>query len=1543
MCRNIQWVGIVLFQICFCQLLFAALPVTEGLVLHLDAGDLALADGTAVASWDAASQATASAQPVYVANDSVFNSLPVVRFDGIDDWMALPSPAPFNVGSVTMFAVGKFIPDGSNQYMVAGQDGGGDDRIRISIDGGFEYRIGSSGWRAVNTGAIDENVHIFEILSTAEGFLDGAGVGTAANSSTETPVALNIGSYNRGEKDFLSGDLAELIIFNRVLTTGERNEVGAYLETKYALTTDYAGVNPQVHTPIPSDGSQNIPLDAVLSFQSPAEVDNPVYDVYFGVSNTVPVLVSEGQTETTFDPYGSDLLQPGQAYNWRVDIQGGAQGSVWSFTTRSESLASLQADMNEDSVVDILDLKMLSEWWLSTTSAPVNIDQSGKIDMKDYASVSSMWKKNGPAPAGYVISRCGPADFKVADADEITMIYVDSADYTVCQIAAECLADDIAQICGTKPAIVHSLEGLSGHVIFIGTLGRSAAIDTLAADSKINVSDVTGQWETFALEVVDSPVASVDRGLVIVGSDRRGTAFGVFDLSEKMGVSPWFWWADVPVRFREQIIVRDGRYKEGPPSVKYRGIFINDEDWGLHPWSKYTYSPEDGYIGPKTYQKVFELLLRLKANHIWPAMHGCTKAFNAFEANKVIADEYAIVMGSSHCEQMLRNNVWEWYRWSPSDGSSRGNWDWCTNSTKITEYWQDRVKVNATYENVYTTGMRGIHDGSMPCSGASSAQKVWKMENEVFPAQRQMLADWVNPDPSKVPQIFCPYKEVLGLYDMNMQVPDDIILAWPDDNHGYIRRLSNSAEQGRSGRAGVYYHLSYWGSPHDYLWLSSIGPGLIWEEMKKAHDYGADQVWIFNVGDIKPAEISMEFALQMAWDINRWNHTNLQQYLEQWAWREFGPKHKTEIAEILADYYRLGLTRKPEHMASGGAAFSLIHYNDEAQRRIDAYKTLEEKASAVYQSLASIYKDAFYQLVLYPVRGASLMNQKILYAKKSQHYASQGRVSANEYAAMSQAAYNQIITETDFYNNSVANGKWKHMMSYNPRGQSVFGQPAISTVQPVNGASMGIVLEGQTVDIADMDSGQPAAPFDDDFSDGSADGWQPTTTARWEVRSNGAEMEYAINTTDYDSLSGSRLGEMSLIEGHLYENFNFSCQARSCDNFAANSSSDLAIVFGYINENNYNYLILSSNGSNSVLYRVAGGVRSAVTMASGAAIPDNNFYLVEIEKRSSQLTIRYRNQVILSTNETFAGGLIGVGSYNDSSAFTDIDITPLEGDPSVSFDLLPQFNVFTKDKYFIDIFNKGDTAFSWTAVPSAAWIQLDQTGGTVDAQQRIWVSLDWDQVPLGQNNGTIEIAGAGTNVSVKLAAFNPVSPRPDDIQGFVSSNGCVSMEAESYSNKIDKNNAGWETIGALGRTGDTMTILPTTTPSRDMTADILVNSPLLEYEVHLWDAGDQKVMVYCIPTHAITSEHGLRYAVAFDDQTPQIVEYDTAEWSAQWKLNVLQGAAISESSHTLSQPGQHTLKIWMVDPGVVLDKIVIGSPKSSHLAPPETRVPSQTR
>ena len=314
-------------------------------------------------------------------------------------------------------------------------------------------------------------------------------------------------------------------------------------------------------------------------------------------------------------------------------------------------------------------------------------------------------------------------------------------------------------------------------------------------------------------------------------------------------------------RRRAELYVAAGTRRYGPPSVKYRGIFLNDEDWGLQPWAAKTFAPEEGGIGPKVYAKVFELLLRLKANTLWPAMHACTRPFNSFPEDARLADDYGIVMGSSHAEPMLRDNVGEWT-------APPGDYNYVTNRAGVLRYWEERVAANGRCENIYTLGMRGIHDSPM-VGPDTDAARIRTLE-QIFADQRALLAKYVNPDVTQVPQAFTPYKEVLPLYREGLQVPDDVTIVWPDDNFGYIRQFPTPAEQKRAGGFGVYYHISYLGSPLAYLWLCTTPPALIWEEMSKAYDHGADRIWIVNVGDLKPGEIDTEFFLQMAWDIHRW-------------------------------------------------------------------------------------------------------------------------------------------------------------------------------------------------------------------------------------------------------------------------------------------------------------------------------------------------------------------------------------------------------------------------------------------------------------------------------------------------------------------------------------------------------------------------------------------------------------------------------------------------------------------------------------------------
>ncbi len=632
----------------------------------------------------------------------------------------------------------------------------------------------------------------------------------------------------------------------------------------------------------------------------------------------------------------------------------------------------------------------------------------------------------------------GAADFILFDGQSAAPIFVETNNERAVLRAAGDLAEDVWRVTGTKPAGGSSADGQTNLVI-IGTLGHSKTIDRLAAEGKLDAVGIRGEWESYVLQIVKNPLPGVEKALVVAGSDRRGTIYGIYWLSELIGVSPWYWWADVPVPKKNFVAVHGDIFKQGPPAVKYRGIFLNDEDWGLRPWASKTFDPGTGNIGPKTYARVFELLLRLHANYLWPAMHPDTRAFNFFSTNKELADNCGIVMGSSHCEQMLRDNVDEWER----DG--HGDYNFVTNPDGVLKYWEQRVRENGKYENVYTLGMRGIHDGAMP-GGGTPREKAERL-HQIIQDQRAMLARWVNPDVIRVPQIFCPYKEVLELYRLMPDIPDDITLVWPDDNYGYIREFSNARERQRSGGAGVYYHVSYYGRPRDYLWLCSTPPALIAEEMTKAYDYGANKVWILNVGDLKPAELDVEFFLKLAWNPRLWNGTNTYDMLEPQLARDFGPANAPELTSILAEYYRLNFQRKPEHM---GYPTNNLFSPDEALQRLEAWRKLVARVETAGKNLPPESRDAFFELVDYPVKAAAAMNEKCLALTEFYTGIKENRAAGLAAARNAQAEIERL---TDIYNNQLAGGKWRGMMSDNPRGQLSLNIPTAVTNEIAANAS----------------------------------------------------------------------------------------------------------------------------------------------------------------------------------------------------------------------------------------------------------------------------------------------------------------------------------------------------------------------------------------------------------------------------------------------------------------------------------------------------------
>ncbi|MEO8403690.1 MAG: glycosyl hydrolase 115 family protein [Chitinophagaceae bacterium] len=623
-----------------------------------------------------------------------------------------------------------------------------------------------------------------------------------------------------------------------------------------------------------------------------------------------------------------------------------------------------------------------------------------------------------------------------------TMIYVDPADATVTSIAANAFSKDLRSITGIETSVNTGKNFLTDYAIVIGTIGHSPMVDSIIKANKINVQSIRGQWERFIIRVIDQPSKKVKSILVIAGSDRRGTAFGVFELSRKMGVSPFYWWADVTPLKRKQLFVT-ANYQSASPSVKYRGIFINDEDWGIQPWAAKKMDTAIKDIGPRTYEKVFELLLRLKANYIWPAMHPCTKAFYYYKENPRIADQYAIVVGGSHCEPMLRNNVFEWAEnYENEYGKKPGEWRYDLNKEEIYKYWDDRVKESVHYESVYTVGMRGVHDGSMP--GPKDPDEKLKLLENVIIDQRKILGIDFNEPAQDIPQIFVPYKEVLSLYRRGLPLADDITIIWPDDNYGYIRQLPNQQEQQRKGGHGVYYHLSYWGAPQDYLWLSSTSPVLISYEMTKAYQDGATKLWVVNVGDIKPAEAETQFYMDLAWNINQWKPGKANEYSYAWAEETFGKKFAREIAYIKDQYYALARQVRPEHMNS------VNFFWENEEDRLIRYNKIASLATTIYNTIDPSLKDAFYELILYPVLGAKLMNEKFVFARYNiLEYADKdkefdnGDPKAKGNADRSRMAFDSIATITDIYNKQIAGGKWDGMMSWHPRDQKVFAMPLI--------------------------------------------------------------------------------------------------------------------------------------------------------------------------------------------------------------------------------------------------------------------------------------------------------------------------------------------------------------------------------------------------------------------------------------------------------------------------------------------------------------------
>jgi hypothetical protein len=611
--------------------------------------------------------------------------------------------------------------------------------------------------------------------------------------------------------------------------------------------------------------------------------------------------------------------------------------------------------------------------------------------------------------------------------------------------AARDLQADVGRVAGHSPQLVEALPTATNAVVLVGTLGRNEYIDRLVSQGSIDVSAIRGAWEAHLTQVVSKPFPGVDQALVIVGSDKRGTIYGIYDLSQQIGVSPWYWWADVPTVRHPVIQVMPAVHVVGSPAIKYRGIFLNDEAPELTGWANEKF----GGLNSRFYARVFELLLRLHANYLWPAMWA--NAFNEDDPdNARLADEYGIVMGTSHHEPMLRSQQ-EWKR------HGQGPWNYQTNAETLQHFWANGIRRNRSFESIVTVGMRG--DGDEPMSESANVELLQRIVSD----QREILAREMNPDITRIPQLWALYKEVQQYYEKGMRVPADVTLLWCDDNWGNIRRLPTPEERSRPGGAGIYYHFDYVGGPRSYKWLNTNPISKVWEQMHLAWQYGADPIWIVNVGDLKPMEFPIEFFLTYAWAPDQWPYERLTEFGKLWATREFGAAHADEIADLVTTYTKFNGRRKPESLAPD--TFSLVNY-DEARRVMADWNSLVARAERVGTSLPAASQDAYFQLVLWPIRASATVNEIYITAGLNRMYAAQGRASTNKTAERVRELFRADEALTHRFNEDLRGGRWRHFADQTHLGYTTWKDPAvnvmpaISEIQLIEHGELGVALEG---------------------------------------------------------------------------------------------------------------------------------------------------------------------------------------------------------------------------------------------------------------------------------------------------------------------------------------------------------------------------------------------------------------------------------------------------------------------------------------------------
>ena len=1015
----------------------------------------------------------------------------------------------------------------------------------------------------------------------------------------------------------------------------------------------------------------------------------------------------------------------------------------------------------------------------------------------------------GPAPGAFVLAGSG----------QVAPLFVSGEDHAGVIRAAGDLKVDLQKVTGATPELFTLGEGelpgsgfsepvLAGsgfrEIVLIGTIGKSGMIQSLVDAGKLETEDLEGAWESSITQIIEDPFPGVGRALVICGSDKRGTIFGIYELSAAAGVSPWYFWADVTPPRHEALYVNEGPFRLGEPAVRYRGIFINDEAPALAGWAGERF----GGFNHLFYAHVFELILRMKGNYLWPAMWG--RAFYDDDSlNAPLADEYGVVIGTTHHEPLMRAHV-EWSRYG------EGPWDYTKNEERLREFWREGIDRMDAYESIVSLGMRG--DGDMPMTQGTAIELL----ERIVADQREIIREETGKPPEETPQLWALYKEVQEYYEQGMRVPDDVTLLLCDDNWGNLRMLPAPGAPARKGGYGIYYHFDYVGGPRNYKWLNTNQIERVWEQMNLAYASGVDRIWIVNVGDIKPMELPTGFFLDMAWDPDRFTPESLPDYYNNWAARQFGETFAEQVSGILAAYTRFNARRKPELLSP--STYSLDRYR-EAERVVGEYRALEREAELLYRQIPPELKDAYYQLVLFPVKACANLNDLYVAAALNRRYAAQGRASANREADRVERLFltDSLLTET--YHNDLAGGKWNHMMSQTHIGYTYWQEPEQNSMPGV-----------ERIDL----SGPPEMGV---AVEGSAKSW-PAGNSDPEASS---------------SLEGSRNPELPVAD-----------------------------------------------------------------------------------------------------------------PWNDQT-------------------------------YFVEVFNRGSRPFTCNVHPSEPWIRPDREHLEVGEQERIYLSVDWPEVPEGYHEVPVRFEGpGGTEVTVMarldrrpLPGVNEpiVMARPDrrplpgvneptrmeredpgSMEGkatagaegkapgkkrrgstaekepisevtaepppeqavFIPDNGVISMEAASYSRAVTDEAVEWKEVPNLGRTRSGMITLPALSEP-DIPGG---TSPHLQYRFAVRDTGMVTLHIFLSPTLDFYGKGGFEYAVSLDGGEPLRINMHSPERPYLWNRWVSDNIIVNQTELRISGPGIHTLEWWRIDGAVVLQKLVITPEETvleSYLGPPESK------